>query len=94
MHKKNVDRTIWELIPQKNSIQKKALKKAVKKAGNANMLAQQLGVTRQIVSRWINKVCRNGRRIMSEASAKRIEKTTKIRGLAKELSKKYKGKKI
>lgn len=94
MCRKIIDRIVWDFVPQKNSPQKRALKKAIKKAGNASKLAEKLGIGRQIVSRWINKICRNGQKIMHYESAKKIEKAVKIKGLAKELSKKYRNQKI
>lgn len=83
--KKVVDSVDWDNIPNKNSMPKKAIKEAVKKAGNSNRLAILLGVSNAQISQWIWKDCPKSKDLMHPTSAKKIEKAVKIKDLHERL---------
>ena len=82
---KIIDRIDWDKILNKNSIPKKAIKEAVKKLGNCNRLAIAMDTHNGLICQWIHKECPRGKDLMHPASAKKMEKAAKIKGLTERL---------
>ena len=84
-----VDRIIWRLVPQWQSIPKKTLRKAIKKFGNSNILAKELSISRQRMSSLVHKICQKGQRLVSEDTGEKWAKIVKIQGFARDISRPY-----
>lgn len=82
---KTIDKIDWSKISNKNSIQKKAIKEAVKKAGNCNRLAVLMKIYNPRIYKWVYRECARGQDLMHPASAVKMEKAVKIKGLTERL---------
>lgn len=80
------NRVNWNRIPNRQSIQKKALKKAIEYAGGSNNLARLLGCSKSTVSTWIHLTLKSrDKNLMGTLLADRIENITKIKGIQYDL---------
>lgn len=85
MHKMAQDRINWDKIINAKSVQKLALKEAVKKVGNCRQLAKLMKKHPAQISKWVNKKIRKKQDLLHPASGKQMERVTKIKGLTERL---------
>lgn len=72
----------WESVPNSKSIQKKALKLAIEKAGSATNLSLLIGCHKSAISKWLDKEIKTPQdNLMSTYFARKVEKALKIKDI-------------
>ena len=72
----------WYSVPNQKSIQKKALKLAIEKAGSAKNLSMLIGCHKSAVSKWLDKEINSPQdNLMNSYHARKVEKALKIKGI-------------